>query len=387
VVVIAGRPPQRADAVILNVGVSSSAVCGVRDYSHALAGELRGRGLDVSDVWADIPARRTRASIETWLSQVDLAIASRRPDIVLLHYSVFSYSWRGIPLANIRISARLRQTEIPLVAVLHEFVYPWGHRGVRGLVQAVTQRIALRPLVRVACALLVTTPERAAWLAERAWLPVRPTTFVPVFSNIPLSPTRPAAVTPNVIVFGYSADAAQCADIAEAVAEAAQVVDGLGLLLVGGPGPDNAISRRWAVAARRAGCRLSFTGVLGYGPLSTVLASASLAVFPDSSGPTSRKGTLAALLCHGCPIIAYDGRQTWRDLVDAEALVVVPPDSSVLARTIVRLMRDDGARARLSEQARGFYRERMEVGRAADAMVTVLTSVTAAQCPVNSEHG
>jgi glycosyltransferase involved in cell wall biosynthesis len=370
----------RTKPVILNIGISSEAVCGVRDYGHLLADELSRHGITVHDIWREIRGTGP-PTIANWLSAIDQAVARWHPDVIVMHYSVFGYSWRGIPIPSLRTSAHLHQLNIPVVTLLHEFAYPWGRRGLRGLIQAVTQRIALLPLIVVSTELIVTTPERLAWLHKRPWLPRRNTTFLPVFSNIPLVGHGRSDDAPTIIIFGYAADGAQCNAIAEAVAKAATVIDGLSLLLIGGPNGQNPLRKRWSAAARHAGCSLSFTGTLKPELLSAELSSASLAVFLDSAGPTSRKGTLAALLAHGCPTIAFDGPQTWPDLVEAEALVVVPLTTGELENAIVALLKDGSARRLLSERASAYYRDRMRIGKTAESLLTVLVRAVTVQNP------
>ena len=61
----------------------------------------------------------------------------------MLHYSVFSYSYRGLPLFTHPVLAAVRRAKLPLVTLLHEFVYPWRRDGVRGAAWALSQRALL----------------------------------------------------------------------------------------------------------------------------------------------------------------------------------------------------------------------------------------------------
>src|SRR5207249_11527553 len=67
----------------------------------------------------------------SWTRKLAAELAERPPRTVLLHYSVFSYSYRGMPVFVPGILAALARARIPLLTILHEFVYPWGHGGVQ----------------------------------------------------------------------------------------------------------------------------------------------------------------------------------------------------------------------------------------------------------------
>lgn len=119
-----------------------------------------------------------------WARQLAIAIKVDQVDGVVLHYSVFAFSYRGIPIFAPPLLLALRRTGLPVVAILHEFAYDWGRRGWRGTLWALTQRIALAPIVRRSAALLVTTESRDRWLASKLWLPPRLTMVAPVFPNL-----------------------------------------------------------------------------------------------------------------------------------------------------------------------------------------------------------
>lgn len=365
--------PISRNLAVVSIGVSISEVCGVRDFADLLSAELRRKSIAVRDVWADqrmILGRRT--SRKSWLSALENGLAAEPADALLLHYSVFSYSWRGLPMHTGQLVRRMRRVRLPIVTLLHEYIYPWGHRGWRGFLQAATQRIALLPIVGMSSELIVTTNDRREWLLRQRWLPQRTVTAIPVFSNVLPENSKPRRMIPTAIIFGYTMDGGICDPVVEGVANAAKRIDGLELLLVGAPGPEAAASARWQAAASRTGCRLSFTGVLTRSDLSRTLSTATLAIFVDSPGPTSRKTTLAALLAHGCPVIACDGPQTWHELVEAGAVIVVPPEPGPIEHAIVRLCTDVQRRESQSKLARDYYHRQISIKQAGDAFEQIL---------------
>ena len=83
------------------VGMSAQSPCGMRDHATLLAGALEGEGISCSMHWLAREQRGLRAArseLRRWRAQLTGELAQRRPDAVLLHYSVFSYSHRGVPV-------------------------------------------------------------------------------------------------------------------------------------------------------------------------------------------------------------------------------------------------------------------------------------------------
>ena len=381
----AAAPPSTFKNVVLVTGVSTAKMCGVRDHAQALAHGLADTGIEAIMEWGELSPKPSRTEIEAWLKQVVATAHREHPTVILFHYSVFTLSWRGIPLHATVVARRLRNIGPPVVTLLHEFAYPWGRRGWRGLIHAVSQRIALIAVVRSARCLVVTTPDRCDWLQERRWLPKRPVAFVPVFSSVPVQFATPkigdaqGAPSADVAVVGYGTEGARADLVVKAVR--LTTVAGLRLLLVGAPGPDSGAARVWSEAATHCGCPLHFTGLLPPEALSAALSSAGVIVFADEAGPTARKSTLAAAMAHGKAIIALDGPQTWDDLRACGAVSIVPPEVHALSAEIARLLDDSSAREALGERARDFYANRMALAHAAPQVASCLIKTIAAPDP------
>jgi hypothetical protein len=283
------------------------------------------------------------------------AIRAFDPDVVLFHYSVFTYSFRGLPIYVPATARMLRRESRRLVTVLHEFAYPFGRRGLWGGLLAVSQRGVLVDVVRRSDALVATMPQRVSWLGSRAWLPQRPCSFTPVTAAVDLSLLPPDEPPRNGVigVFGYGADPSMC----EVIAKAAKDAD-MQLELVGAPGSSSDAGDRWQRAARRAGCKLSFTGLLDEADLLAALASAEVLVYPDPSGPSSRRTTLAICLAAG-PTVAFHGWDTWDDLAAAGAVELIPPTARALSSALRELRADHDRRQRLMHRGRAFQAKRM----------------------------
>jgi glycosyltransferase involved in cell wall biosynthesis len=367
------------------VGVSLSATCGVRDHGTLLAQELTERDVSSSFHWllrGEGSIAATRAEIGRWRRALLAELARERPDAILVHYSVFSYAYKGLPVFVRPIFATLRQLGVPIIVVLHEFAYPWRYGGWRGRVWAVTQRVALRGVMRAASAAIVTADVRRQWLADRRWLPRRRVLVAPVFSNLP----PPALPTPGdagavVGLFGYSYQGAAVSVVIGAMTALRKRGVEVRLRLLGAPGPASAAGEAWAAAARAAGVAdaLEFSGALPAQRLSDALAACAVLLFVDTAGPSSRKGTLAGSLASGSPIVALDGPMAWRALTDADALRVVEPNAAALADAIAGLLADEQLRVALGARGRAFYEREMSLQRTAAATTALLEQLLGAR--------
>lgn len=356
-------------------GRSTTSICGVRDYGAVLAQALRERGWKIRLRWEESADPRLRAG--TRLLQGVLAeIGDAEASVLVLNYSVFAFSYKGVPLGVPALARRLRNCGLPVVLVAHELAYPWGRRGLVGLIHAIAQRMALVPLVRACSALVVTTEERAEWLRSRWWLMRRPVTVAPVCSNLPTGARFPPPAAGNrVAMFGYDRDrriiGLVCAAVSRCRSDPAPTV-----VLVGGPGAQSTCAARWREGAKRHGCTLEFTGVLAPEALAEVLARSEVVLFADRQGPTSRRGTLAAALALGCCVLAVAGPDTWSDLVEAGAVVAVEARPAALAGRLEQLLADPVLRASVGQRGAAFYATRMSpevVGAAIDRAVGDVT--------------
>lgn len=368
------------------VGMSIGPTSGVRDHALLLAEAMSREGVSCSLHWlwrTDGSIRAARAEIGAWARELAGELAGDRPDAVLLHYSVFAYSHRGVPLFVRPTLSALQGTRIPLVVVLHEFAYPWELGGWRGKVWSVTQRALLFEVMRTAAAVLVTTDSRAEWLGSRSWLPRRRIRVAPVFSNLP--PPAPESRRDGdqrlIGVFGYSYQGAARSLVLDAVRQLVDRGVELRLALLGAPGRSSLAGEAWRseAAARDLSHVLSFSGILPAQELSDALAGCDVLLCADVSGPSSRKGTLAGSLASGAPVVAIDGPHSWPELIRSGAARVVQPDSNALADALQTLFADDVAREALGTRGRTFATREMGVTRSADAVIALLGEIVSSE--------
>jgi glycosyltransferase involved in cell wall biosynthesis len=381
----AGARSARRPVRIAVVGLSTSETCGVRDHATLLAEALSAENVSCSMHWlnrSEKTIRGARSEIRSWTRGLAAELERDPPDAVLLHYSVFAFSHRGVPLYVRRTLSAVHASRIPLVVVLHEFAYSWRRSGLRGTAWALSQRALLIEVMRAAAAVVVTIDGRAGWLGSRLWLPRRAVAVAPVFSNLPppAARARPDRQRPLIGLFGYAHEAGVIAVVLDALRLLEDRGRGVELLLLGAPGPASAVAEAWRAGAgtRAIADALSFSGTLAAQELSDALAACDILLSVNPPGPTSQKTTLAASLASGSPVVASDGPSSWRALVQAEAAHIVEPTAHALAGGLDGLLGDVGLRRQLGARGRGFAEAQMSVAQSARVMARVLDEVLGA---------
>lgn len=365
------------------VGVSSTRTCGVSAHAMLLAEALGSEGVSCSTHWlwrTDHSLRGARSEFRTWTEALAGELADADADVLILHYSVFSYAYRGIPVYVRPALRALRRSRIPLITVLHEFAYPWKRGGLRGRAWSLTQNALLIDVMRSSAAVVVTAPFRAEQLASRPWLPRRATAVAPVFSNLPAPAaiaSRPEQGGLQLGLFGYAYEGAATSLVLDAVSLLHQQGLEVRLQLLGAPGRDAPAGQAWLAGARARGIEqaLSFSGVLSAQDLSDALAACDILLHPEPSGPTSRKGTLAASLASARPVVAIDGPRRWAELVESQAALVVEGSAPALASAVAGLCADPARREALGVRGGEFARQAMSVQRSADLVVELIEQV------------
>jgi glycosyltransferase involved in cell wall biosynthesis len=351
---------------LLVVGASTTEVCGIRDCAGVLEPALGALGVEVRTAWWE---RRREADPDRWLAAVQQA----QPDAILWHYTPTAYGRRGLPTLAPRVVRQLAATGAPVFVLLHELAQDLRSRGWRGFVQGSVQRLLLARLLGGAAGAVVTTEERLRWLETRRWLPRRPLAFVGVPSNVPV--TNGAGAKNGALRIGVFGFHEWSGLRVEPVAAAVAAVPRATLVLLGAPGPDSREADEWRRAAAQAGCPVEFTGVLEAPELSCALAGLDLVVTADVAGPTPRKGTLAAALAHGLPVVALDGPLTWPAFAEAGAIAVA---AAPVLSTAVRTLSDSPAeRTLLGERGRVFYEQRLSAAVTAERLLRFVEAARA----------
>lgn len=349
---------------------------GVRDYGHLLGVELGRVGYEVEEHWRICDGRRVGASLAASVGFLDWAAHRSQHHPVVWHYSAMVYGLRGIPLPGVLFGLVLRARHVPLVTILHEPAYPWGRRGWRGRLQALTQWSVLPLVVATSHSVVVTTQNRARRLRQLPTPLRRPVQVIPVFSTLGVPPdtqrSDSSAAAAIIGVMCYSGDGAR-PDIAIAALGLLDDVRAR-MILLGAPGPGSADVIRWMELAERAGLgdRLEVSGVLGTDELSRRLMACDIVLLPNDEGPSGRRTTLAAALARGLAVLALDGPDRWDDLVSAGAIRVVPPEPRALAASLADLLTRPRERRELGARGRSFYERHMSLEKVTAAIAQLL---------------
>jgi glycosyltransferase involved in cell wall biosynthesis len=375
----------RSTARVGVIGISIDDPCGVRDHAALLADALTGDGVACSLNWLDRTAGSIgaeRVEVRAWADAIDRELAASRAEAVLLHYSVFALAHRGVPVFAKPALAAIGRSRLPLVTFMHEYAYPWRLGGARAKVWAATQRFVLRDVVSASTALIVSADARAASLRSRAWLPRRPISVAPVFSNLPaaVAPTRPPGAVGRLGLFGYGHEGVDFATVLDALRELRERAGEVELTLLGAPGSPSPAAERWRreAAARGLAGAIGFSGRLPVQQLADALAGCDVLLFAEKGGATSRKTTLAASLSSGRALVALDGANGWPELSRARAAVIVEPRAQTLADAIATLLGDRDLRARQGELGRAFAARAMSVEHSASIVGAALRSAIGA---------
>jgi hypothetical protein len=94
-------------------------------------------------------------------------------------------------------------------------------------------------------------------------------------------------------------------------------------------------------------------------------------LFADSAGPSSRKGSLAAALASGRPVVAIDGHNTWDELIREDVARVVEPSARALADATAGLIRDRASADAQGDRGRAFHEQKMGVAVTARAFMAL----------------
>jgi hypothetical protein len=310
-----------------------------------------------------------KRELEGWLARIS---RSKSADVVLLHYSVFSYGSRGVPHLVPAVLRALKRTGAPLVTLMHEYeLSPWRAWGPRGLAFLVAQRPFASMLVGASTSVVVTTRPRLRQLERARWAPRRMVTFVPVCSTMDLASNgdhMKVATQTTIGVFGFAGSKGEI----ELSVKAFRLLPEIDLLLIGAPGADSEAAARWRIAA---GDRpLRFTGILEERDLVQSLREADVVYFPET-GPASRKTTVASALGAGARVVMLSGDEPdWDEPARCGAMMLAPRDAVDIARTVGNALEDE----ELGRRARTFYERRQSPSVVAALLSETMTLATSA---------
>jgi glycosyltransferase involved in cell wall biosynthesis len=352
---------------VLVTGMVPGGASGMRDYGDLVAAELQRAGVRADVAWAVNDGGRLRSTVAATRALLAIARRTERPTTVLWNYAPVPSGYRGLPGPAAFFGLALRLRGIRVVVVLHELAEPWRRQPAATRVRSLAAVLALIWVLLGAHAWVVTTEQRARRLgAVRAALR-RPLRFIPVFSNLGETPAPEPQEASDGFVVGVLDYAATYArpDVVIGALRQLQHDGPVTMVLIGSPGPGTPKAARWTDLAAAMGlASVTATGILPAEELGHRLAAMDVIVLPNAQGPASRKGTLAAALAHGRPVVSLDGPMRWQRLVDAGAVLVAPAEAAALAEVLHGLRSDPARRRHLGQTGGAFYAREMALARA-----------------------
>ena len=311
---------------------------GIRDYSERLAAELRRRGHRVGVLALGNGLARSLGAIGTSCRR------SRGLDWTIVQYSHLAWSRRGFPLGALAIAATVRLGGTKLAVTLHDPL-PFAGIRVRDRIRTFTQLGVMRLLVLLAHRTFVTVdPSVIYWAGGRMRAAL---SFVPVGSNVGVMTRDPVhGEERKVVVFGVTENnLAEATRIARVVRTARGSLPGLALHVVG-----RGAQQSMPVLQREldgSDVRLSVRGVIAAREVVMHIADADVLLFLRG-GASSRRGTIAAAIACGTPIVAERGPETATPITEAGLELVPLGDDTAAAAAVVRVIEDQAWSAELS---------------------------------------
>jgi hypothetical protein len=261
--------------------------------------------------------------------------------------------------------ARRRREGRPSALTVHEYWPPRTGSPRRAWLRARCRR-ALRALASESSTLIVTQPYAAGELMASGVVPGARPSVIPVGSGIPRAAGGSSAGgLSTLVMFGQPAGFDP-----GAVAAVARWLGGL----AHPPrfwwfSRSEREMRAWWLERVRAPIEVAeFHGGLPADVLSRRLAEGTVALAPYIDGASTRRSSLVALIEHGLPVVALDGRYTDTLLRESGALTFAPLGAAdQFAHLAAELLDDRARRDAMAANAARLFRERLAWPRIAEA--------------------
>ena len=222
----------------------------------------------------------------------------------------------------------------------------------RDRIRTFTQLMVMRVLVLLAHRTFVTIdPSVISWAGGRIRAVL---SLVPVGSNVGvMTRGRAQGEERTVVVFGVTENnVAEATRIARVVRTARRSLPDLALQVMGrGAQQSMPVLQR---ELSRSDVRLSVHGVIAAREVVMHIADADVLLFLRG-GASSRRGTIAAAIANGTPIVAERGPETATPITEAGLELVPLGDDAAAAAAVVRVIDNQIWRAELSSRNHEAY--------------------------------
>jgi glycosyltransferase involved in cell wall biosynthesis len=348
--------------LIALLGARDEPTDAIEDYCRWLGRALGKRGVALESHRVDWPALGWRQS----LAEMESAAAGWRGRWVLLQYSPLGWSRRSLPRRLPGILRALRRRGARVAVVFHDAGITAVRSGAPAWIR-LGDRVRQLWQRRLLCAIaaeaertfFTVAPEITGWLGAHRTM----ATLLPAGANvrtpeeIGLPTARPENPVPVVAIFGITGmpvGERELATLERALSRATDRAPRFRVVAFG-RGTDQAAEGLTRVAAA-CGVEIAVRGLIAADEITRELAAADVQLFLRG-GVSSRRGTVAAGLACGLPIIAFRGPETAPPITEAGVSLVPEGDAEALGDALGRLLSDGKERARLAERSRAVYRE------------------------------
>jgi glycosyltransferase involved in cell wall biosynthesis len=297
--------------------------------------------------------------------------AGKNPKGILLQYYPGAFVTPQLPKLLSTLS-RVRASGVPVVTTVHEYWPPSSGSLKRGVWRWLCRK-ALAAVIARSSAVVATTPYAAGQLEEAGLGPAQFTPVIPIGTGIKVSSTDRSASSGGhapltFVMFGQPGifDRAVVSHVARWVAQQdprprliwiARDADEMRAWWRDLGAPD-VVEIHGGLPAERVSQLLSG-------------ASAGFAVYDD--GASTRRSSLAALMAHGLPIVALDGRFTDDRLRKSGAFLFSPlGDGPAFVANAERLISDPALRVSMASKMSAFYEKEISWPRIAAKYLEIL---------------
>jgi glycosyltransferase involved in cell wall biosynthesis len=314
------------------------------------------------------------------------AIKFARPDVIILQYVPHMWGRAGFAprVAALPLVMRIRYG-IPVLTFLHELHYDWALNPKRAML-GLAHRYQLWLLAATSKALIVTNEYRRSRLARMWPGKVKRIPAGNVSARKALNLRRPAYPWPYITWYGTLSEGQRLEMLVEAYCKISGSIPELRLVLVGAF--DTASDRIQCLIRmcekHDVASRVVIEGFADEDRLCDILSGSVANVHVNCSGPSGRRGVIAAYLKSGRAMIAVDGYERDPEFVHMQNVLLVPDgDESKLSEAIQCIYEDVILRHRLETGGCSLFQEVFSDDAVTQGLVQLISScIEPERCPV-----
>lgn len=308
---------------------------------------------------------------------VNDAIKYSKPDAIILQYVPHMWGRAGFAprIATLPLFTRTRYG-IPVITFLHELHYDWTLNPKRAIL-ALAHRYQLWILAVTSNALIVTNEYRRNKIARMSLQKVTKIPAGNVSARKALTLRRPAYPWPYITWYGTLSEGQRLEMLVKAYCMVSGSIPALRLVLVGAF--DTASERIRNILQvceeHNVASRVIIEGFADEDRLCDILYGSLANVHVNCSGPSGRRGVVAAYLKSGRAMIAVDGYERDPEFIHMQNVLLVPDgDELKLSEAIQNIYVDGELRHGLEAGGYSLFREVFSDDAVSQAVIQVISS-------------